>query len=562
MAQIIGLDRRRINSLWRLKGRLMLRSYTHERGRLIGAGIALLFLGPLVIAASIGTAVGYLRLPEPWPAELLGFVLVALWLIWLVFPIFFSSLNEAADLTHLLIYPLRKRDLIAGVLLGTLFDYPTYFALPLLLAVLIGWGASLALPVVILAILLSFANMIFIGLLVGTAFGGILQSRRFRDVAIIITALLGSSCYFLQVGFTRFIENLTQNMSPDQVLALRALPVLQWFPTGAAAQAVVKAAAGNWPAAVGWLLYSGLWLALVVWAWWRLVIRLTTGDGYLFGLAPRAEKNEPSVVRSSNSRFGLRFLPADIAQIALKELKSVWRTPQRRVGLIQGLLAPVFMGGFILFRSERDFSSFLNANFIGLGLPLYAMFIYWITAFNMLGWEGKGLPILFLTPVSRRRIFYGKGIALFAVGALPFVLVGIIATVVRKDWVSLAGLLTGLLVGLTTIGVTAVFAVLFPSPVDLESRRRRGSFSTRGGCLPALANLVVLVPLMIILALPTAVPLIAAYFLNLPWVVFVALPLTAAYALVIFWQGCRLSGNLLETREPEVLVATRVGTEI
>ena len=61
------------------------------------------------------------------------------------------------------------------------------------------WGASLALPVVLIAVLLCYAHMVFIGLLVGTALGGILQSRRFRDIAIIVTALLGSSCYFLQV---------------------------------------------------------------------------------------------------------------------------------------------------------------------------------------------------------------------------------------------------------------------------------------------------------------------------------------------------------------------------
>ena len=72
-------------------------------------------------------------------------------------------------------------------------------------------------------------------------------------------------------------------------------------------------------------------------------------------------------------------------------------------------------------------SSLSSIDFIGLGLPLYALFLYWITAFNMLGWEGKGLPILFLTPVPRQRIFLGKGLALYFVGSLPFLLVGIVS---------------------------------------------------------------------------------------------------------------------------------------
>ena len=555
----MGLNKRRVNSLWRLKGRLMLRSYTRERGRLVGAIIAILFLGPMVIAAAIGSALGYLRLPDPWPAQLLGFILVLLWFIWLIFPIFFSSLNEAADITRLLIYPLPQRDIIASVLLGTLFDYPTYLMLPLLLAVLIGWGASLALPVVIIAILLGFAHMIFIGLLVGTALGGVLQSRRFRDIAIIFTALLGSSCYFLQVGFGRLIENVTQNMSQEELLALQPLPILQWFPTGAAAQAIAQAADGQWIAALGWLFYSSLWLLLIVWAWWKLIVRLTTGEGFLFARAPRPQKEiKTAPARAATLPIFLRRLPPDIAQIMSKEFKSIWRTPLRRVGLIQGLLVPIFMGGFILIRNESSISSLTSFNFIGLGLPLYALFIYWVTSFNMLGWEGKGLPVLFLTPVSRRRIFLGKGLALYIVASLSFLLVGITFTLVLGNWVSLGGLLTGLLSGFTTIGVTAVFATLFPSPINQESRRRRSSLSTRGGCLPALANLFLLVPLIFIMAIPAAVPLLLAYFFDLPWVMFVALPLSLAYALPIFWLGCRHSANLLATREPEVLAATRV----
>ncbi len=560
MAGIIGLDSRRVNSLWWLKGKLMLRSYTREKGRMVGAIIALLILGPLVIAAAIGTGIGYLRLPQPWPGQLLGFILVLLWLIWLIFPIFFSSLNEAADLTHLLVYPLRKRDLIAGVLLGTLFDYPTYLALPLLLAVLIGWGASLALPIVLLAIILSFAHMVFIGLLVGTALGGVLQSRRFRDVAIILTALLGSSCYFLQVGFGRVIENLTQTMSTEELLEIRVLPVLQWFPTGAAAQAIVQATTGQWMGAVGWLLYSTVLLLLVIWAWWKLVIRLTTGDGYLIGLPPRPQKKEIGTGRPTGQPIWLRYFPNDIAQVFQKELITVWRTPQRRVGLIQGLLAPVFMSGFVLFGNDADFSDILGSGFIGLGLPVFALFFYWVTSFNMLGWEGKGLPVLFLTPVGRRRIFYGKSLALFAIGSLPYLLVGVVVFFILRDWISVGGMLTGLMAGLTTIGVTAVFATLFPSPVDQESRKKRGSFSMRGGCLPALANLFALIPLIILLSAPAAIPLALAVFLDQPWIVFAALPLSAAYAALIFWLGCRLSGDLLANREPEVLAATRIET--
>ena len=270
------------------------------------------------------------------------------------FPHLLFTLNEAADITRLLIYPLPQRELIAAVLLGTLFDYPTYLMLPMLLAVLVGWGASLALPVVVIAILLSYAHMIFIGLLVGTALGGVLQSRRFRDVAIIFTALLGSSCYFIQVGLGRLVENMTQTMSQEALLALQPLPVLQWFPTGAAAQAIAQAADGQWVTALGWLLYSSTWLLLIVWAWWKLLIRLTTGEGFIFALAPRPQtKSRTAQARATSLPIWLRRLPPDIAHIMSQGIQRGLAHATAARGTYPGLAGACLYGWFY-FVSQRS----------------------------------------------------------------------------------------------------------------------------------------------------------------------------------------------------------------
>lgn len=553
MAALGGLDRRRVGALWRLKGRLTLRQFSREPGRIIGAVLAVLIFVPLFLAAAVGSAVGYLRLPAPWPAQLLGLVLVGLWFIWLVFPIIFTALNESVDVTRLLIYPLARRDLIAGILLGTLFDYPTYLMLPMFVAVLVGWGGSLALPIVVLAILLSYGHMVMIGLLVSTALGGVLRSRRFRDVAIIISALLGSSCYFLQVGFTRLAENFTE----EQLLAFRPLPILQWFPTGAAAQAIVQASAGNWGGSLLWLGYAAVLLTLVTWAWWQLLVRLTTGEGFLFSRAPRPQQEAPSTAQRAPQRPLLRWLPADVAELVVKELRMTWRTPQRRVGLLQGVLLPFIMIGAFFFSSDLETGQFTSFP-LGLAAPFYALFIFWATTSNMLGWEGKGLPVLFLTPLPRHRIFLGKGVALFLISAVPFLLVTVVLVLVDPGWISAAGVLAGLVMGLATLGVTAVFSVWFPSPINLSGRRRNSAFSFRGGCLTALANFFLLGPAILLVAAPVGLPLGLAYFLDRPWIAFATFPLALLYGLLLFWGGARLAGRWLAGREPEVLAATRV----
>jgi len=111
-----------------------------------------------------------------------------------------SSLNEGLDLTRLLVFPIARRDLVVSILLGTLFDYPTYIMAPVLLAALVTWGISPALPIVALGLLLAYCHMVIASQLVVTVFGGILQSRRFRDLAIILASLFGASCYFIQIG--------------------------------------------------------------------------------------------------------------------------------------------------------------------------------------------------------------------------------------------------------------------------------------------------------------------------------------------------------------------------
>lgn len=553
-----GVNRRRLGALLRLRGKLTLRQFTRERGRILGAILALLIFGPMVLGAAVGSAIGYRQLPDQWPTALLGGVLVALWLIWLVFPIIFSSINEALDVTRLLTYPLSPRDLAAGTLLGTIFDYPTYLALPLFIAALIGFVTTAAWPVLLLGLLLAYAHMVLIGQLVITAVGGILQSRRFRDMSIILASLFGSSCYFINLAMQNLSENLSGNISEAQILALQPLNALQWLPTGAVARAVEQALGGAWGAALLWLAYSAAWLALVAWAWLRLMLRLATGEGFLVGGLPAwsRQQKEPRAV-GRNGRNWLGWLPPDLAQVAEKELKSAWRIPQRRVGLLQGVLFPLIMGGAFLLSS--DASSFTAVPpWAGLFLPVYALFTFWATTQNMLAWEGRGLATLLLTPLPRWRVFLGKGVALMALAGGPFLVIGLAVVAMSRSPLAVLGLLTGLCAGLAAMGVTAVASVLFPMPINLEGKQMRSTFRPGGGCRTALA-VTFLVPLAIgVVSLPAALPLLAAWWWERPLLIGLpGLALSLVYAAAVFWGGARLAGNLLLEREAEVVAALR-----
>jgi ABC-2 type transport system permease protein len=475
-----------------------------------------------------------------------------MWGIWLLSPILLSAVNEGADITRLLVYPITRRDLVASIFLGTLFDYPTYLMLPLFAAVLIGFAPVW--PITLLALLIAYGQMVVIGQLSHLLLGSILQSRRFRDVAIIVGSLLGSSCYFLQFGLRRWAEDASAVVNEETLLALRPLNGLQWFPTGALARAVAQARAGVWLEAGLWLFYSFLLLVLFTAVWWLLLERITTGEAFFLSRIGRPEK-EKKTARSRTSASLLGWLPADITQLAGKELKSIWRLPQRRVGLIQGILFPLIMVGAVFFQTGNRLQL---PGWIGLTLPLYAVFMFWALTQNMLTWEGHGLATLLLTPISRQRIFVAKGLTFLLVAGSPFVLISLVIIGFSRNWESVAGLITGLNIGLTTLGVSSVASVLFPMRVNLEAKQvRRNVFSTGGSCLTGLA-MVFLVPLMVLLvALPTVAPLGLGAWREQPLIAIAGSLIATLYAIFIFWGGTAMAGQLLLEREAEVYAALK-----
>ncbi|MEZ4593898.1 MAG: hypothetical protein R3D55_22555 [Chloroflexota bacterium] len=561
--------RSQVGTLFRLRGKLTLRQFTRERGRIIGAIVVIIVFGPMIAAASIGSAIGYTDLEDQWPTALFGGIMVALWLLWLGFPIIATSINESADITRLLIFPISQRDLILSTLLGTLFDYPTYLMLPLFVAAFIGFGFTVAFPVVILAILLCYGHMVIIGQLVSVAIGGVLQSRRFRDIAIIFFSLVGSSCYFINLAFQSGMERLMDSLSPGQeeafaesFAAFQPLNILQWFPTGAPARAVEQALAGSWLNALVWLGYSAVILAVLTWVWAQLLNRLATGGGFLIGQRPQAQKEKPAARKVRRGSI-LDLLPDDLAVLVGKELRSVWRVPQRRVSLLQGVLVPFFMMGPFLLSGSGYLSGGLSAfpSWFGLSLPLYSLFLNWVNSQNMLAWEGRGLPSLLLTPHPRWRLFLAKGIVFFFLSGVPYLIVtGLVAFFVG-GWVSYVVIPIGLGMGLASIAVTAVTSVLFPIPVNLEAKRTRGNFQSGGNFKTGCAT-VTLIPIGIgVVSLPAGALLGVAYYFSLPWLGLVTALFSLVYGAGLLYGGCRLAGNLLQEREPELVATMKLPEE-
>ena len=544
-----GLRWVQLRALLALRARLTVRMFVAERGRLVMLLLAFSVGLPLALGLGVGSAIGYLQLPAPWPAQLLAVVLVGLWLAWMLIPLAAFSLNEGMDITRLLVYPLSRRELVATMVLGTLFDPPTYLMLPLFLAIVVGWALSPAILILPLALAFAYAHMVLSSQILLTVLGGILASRRVRDVLIVLGALLGSTCYLLQRAFQALFERFIE---PLQIQTINLLPALRWFPTGSQAQAIASAAAGDWANALLWLGAGLIWLLALAWAWWRLSVRLITGEGFLFQAASLggAKKEQEREWRAARQ---WRALPADLQQLIVKDLTLTWRTPQRRVGLLQGLLLPVIMIAYAFLGGGLPD---VLPSWPGLLLPIFGIFTAWIAGMNALGVEEKGLPFLLVTPLSRRRFWLGKSLANLLMTLAPGLVLGLVLLFLLPTWQSAVGLLALPGFVLVTLALNNLGSIYFPSPVQTEGRKVRSN--TRGGCVSGIGTGVVLPTAIALACAPPALALTAAQLLQWPWLGYLGALFSLLYGGAFLWGlGIRAAARLMLQREAELLAATR-----
>src|SRR5579883_2804494 len=178
-------------------------------------------------------------------------IIGAIYLMWIVLPLLEYNINEGLDISKLALFPLTRGELMASLVLSTLLDIPTVGLLLVFIATIAGWAFSVPLALVtLLAIVIFYVQLVGISQLVLALLMRTLQSRRFRDLSIILVALFSSSCYLIQqlvfrgVGTSNFIGALRHASFS---------PYLQWLPPGMAARAIQQAAVGNWGISFAWL---------------------------------------------------------------------------------------------------------------------------------------------------------------------------------------------------------------------------------------------------------------------------------------------------------------------
>src|SRR5947209_2200168 len=541
--------------LFWLRWKMLLRGFTRDKGRVIGLVLLLLFGLPFVIGIAALTFLAYRHLPSPANMEVLFLVLAAVYLLWAVLPLLEYTINEGLDISKLALFPLTRAELMVSLLFSTLLDVPIVGLLLIFAAVVAGWAISLPVALVALFTMLVFyvqvigTSQLILALLMRT-----LQSRRFRDLSIILVALFSSSCYLFQqlalrgLGSEHLLEHLAQQPFS---------PYLQWFPPGMAARAIEQAVSGNWGVSLLWL---GVLLALsvvILYLWQLVVERGLTATESGGTVRARQAKADSAVLGSRQPlRTGFlgRILSSQASAIAVKDIKYFRRDPQLQASFVSSIMSILILLVITFVNPSAEMRSTFGSWTV-LAAPAFVFFSLLVFSSNVLGMERQSLTELFLFPVEPRQILWGKNVVVFLLGLVEISLLVLLAAFVSHAWNLV---LPAFVVGIAGIGIILgcgnFTSIFFPQ----RMRQIRRGFSTtsnmssESGCLRAVMSMVMLLVTLVVLS-PVVLAVVVPIFFYVEWIWSFSIPASLLYGIVFYYVVTALVAPRMLERIPEIL---------
>ncbi len=545
--------------LW-LRWQLLLRGYSRSASRIVGTVLMVVVLLPLAGGLAIGLVAGFHALlpDQAFVAQnILFFVLAGLYLVYALLPLLQYNLNEGLDITKLTLYPLSRLELMAGLLIATLLDIPTFGVAIVCIGIGVGWAAT---PLQGLAmagiLLLAYVHLVGISQLLLSAFMGLLRTRRFRDLSLVLVTLLGLSCSLGSQVITRVAP---VDGTATGVIALVHIDVgqfLQFVPPGMAARGIVAAYDNDWAFVGLWALLLAITAGLVLWAWSAVLNRSLTTPEVVGGGAVRrrgarralpAPVAQTAIIGAAPVAAAPRFqlIPAPSAAIARKDLIYYWRDPQYK----RAFLSTLYIVGIILLNFFTLGGTGRTTSQAVVGVAIFQVLN--LTAFAF-GYEGAALGTLSYFPVRAVHIFLGKNLAAFTVGVAELLLLLILQGALSGNWAGALVLGSAGLAGLiAAMGPANAIAVLVPLRVAKPGvGRSQGDSGT--GCVSTLLIFVSYLVVGVLIIPILAAVLVPAITGHTELYAFL-LPLSLVYGVGIYAGGTALASSLYYDRLPKIM---------
>jgi ABC-2 type transport system permease protein len=513
----------------RLKLRLMVNGL---RGR--GWRVALFVLG-ILFGAGFAVA-GYAIFAVPGllrDVRVAGMLIplagAAIVLGWLFLPLVFFGVDESLDPARFALLPLHRGTLIRGMLAASLVGVPAIATLVATLGMVDAaarLGGPPAAGVQLLGIVLGLLICAAVSRAVTSAFATALRSRRARDLATVllavVAALLGPIQLLALAG--------AQRADWDRIGDVAA--VVGWTPLGAAYSMgldVIADRAWAVPLKLGIALAT---LGALLW-WWSATLE-------------RAMLGAATAARSSTDRRGapvaqlvLPFLPRTrFGALVSREARYWWRETRRRASLITfsvvGVFLPVTMA--VTGTGASGMLLFIGA-LASIGLA------------NQFGYEGSAYAANMVAGVPGRVELHSR-VAGYAVYVAPLLFtIAVVLGVVTGRPATIPSLL-GTLAAAFGTGLAAVLPISVRGAYALPDTTNPFALSSGGGLAKGLLSFGALFA-----AVVCTIPIqVVAYFLGPVWL-WVGLPVGLLYGTAAYLIGLHMAASLLDRRMPELLTA-------
>ncbi|MGW4499295.1 ABC transporter permease [Micromonospora sp. NPDC004336] len=470
---------------------------------------------------------------------------------WLLLPLVFFGVDETLDPARFALLPLPRRTLVTGLFAAAFVSVPTISVLLALCGLVVtagalgGWAAA---TVAALGVAAGLLLCVAAARAVTSAFATALRSRRVRDLAAVLLAVLAALIGPLQLLGVAALSDTDWDRLDG------VAEVVGWTPFGAPWTAGIDVAEGRpWAAPVKLLITVAAIVALL--AWWSRSLesamvgaassgparaqRAATG-GAVAQLFPRAVGWAP------RTRFGA---------LVAREARYWWRDARRRANLITvavvGLFVPVMVNlggsGFTVDSAEGFTVSPDSSPLLSSVSMLFVGLLAAVTLANQFGFDGSAYAANVVAGVPGQQELRAR-MAAFSIYVLPMLaVISVVVAVVigEPGWI---GLMAGTLFATYGAGLAVNCFVSVLGAYSLPETSNPFALNSGAGIAKSFLTLLAMLATAV-----AAVPMVvAAALLDDAWL-WLALPLGAAYGLGAALLGAYLAGDVLDRRMPELL---------
>ncbi|MET8203990.1 ABC transporter permease [Micromonospora taraxaci] len=471
---------------------------------------------------------------------------------WLILPLVFFGVDETLDPARFALLPLSRRTLVTGLFAAALISVPVLavliatFGLVLTSWSLGGWSAGL---VAVVGVVAGLLLCVAASRAVTSAFATMLRSRRVRDLAAVLLAVVAALLGPLQ------IFGLAALRETDWTRLTGAATVIGWTPLGAPWTAGIDVAQGRVWAAPVKLLITVVALGALL-AWWSRSLESAMVGAASAGKAPARRGVAGGAVAQLFPRVTGWARRDRFGALVAREARYWWRDARRRANLITiavvGIFVPVFInvtggdfaameGGGLTAAANDSSPVVVTISMVLVGVLAAA------TLANQFGFDGSAYAANVVAGVPGRVELRARmtAFSLYVLPMLAFVSVVLSVLLSRQGWI---GLTFGSLVATYGAGLAVNSFVSVLGAYSLPETSNPFAMNSGAGLTKGLLTLLT----MLVSAVAAVPMVVAAALLGGAWL-WLALPVGAAYGLGAALLGAYLAGDVLDRRLPELL---------